>query len=268
MTKFNARKRTQQPIALDPAGTEVATRVADVLLMFTKGSSTIGVSEIARELGLSKAVVHRILQSLVSRALVQVTPDTREYELGPGAIAFGARAMRDLDVRHTARPMLRYLRDLTRESVTLSALVHDSRIYLDQYESPQEIKMTVALGRPYPLYAGASSRAILAFLPDENLQRIIAVGLERLTPETIVDASELRRQLTAVRSAGFATSYGERQHGAGSVAAPIFGMDEEIIGSISACGPVTRFDGETVARYAPLVCSAAEEISRSLGRGG
>jgi DNA-binding IclR family transcriptional regulator len=45
-------------------------------------------------------------------------------------------------------------------------------------------------------------------------------------------------------------------------------MDEEIIGSISACGPVTRFDGETVARYAPLVCSAAEEISRSLGRGG
>ncbi len=249
-------------------GTEAATRVADVLLMFTKAPAAIGVSVIARELGLSKAVVHRILQSLASRSLVLADTGTREYRLGPGAVALGARAMRDFDLRQAARPALSRLRDLTTETTTLSARVQDARIYLDQYESPQEIKMTVGLGRPYPLHAGASSRAILAFLPEETIERVVGAGLAALTPETIRDPAKLRRRLAATRSSGSAVSRGERQHAAGSVAAPVFGIDGEVVGSISVCGPVDRFDGVTVARYLPLVRSAAEVISRARGWDG
>ncbi|MGN6245561.1 MAG: IclR family transcriptional regulator [Motilibacteraceae bacterium] len=252
----------------DAAGTEAAARVADVLLMFATGPSALGVSEIARELHLSKAVVHRILQSLASRALVRVDAETRGYQLGPGAVALGARAMRDFDLRRVARQPLRELRDATRETTTLSALVRGSRLYLDQYESPQEIKMTVGLGRPHPLYAGASSRAILAFLPEEVLEQVLAQGLERLTPETLDDPADLRRQLTATRTSGYATSRGERQHGAGSVAAPVFGMDGDVVGSISVCGPITRFDAAAVARYVPLVQATAERISRGMGWAG
>lgn len=249
-------------------GTEAATRVADVLLMFTKGPAAIGVTEIARELGLSKAVVHRILQSLATRSLVRADASTREYRLGPGAIALGARAMRDFDLRQAARPTLRRMRDVTNETTTLSARVQDSRIYLDQYESPQEIKMTVELGRPYPLHAGASSRAILAFLPEETIERIISGGLQRLTPQTIRDPKELRRRLAQTRSSGYAVSRGERQHAAASVAAPVFGIDGEVLGSISVCGPVDRFGDAAVARYLPVVQSAAVEISRALGWDG
>lgn len=247
------------------SGTEAATRVADVLLLFVGGPNTLGVSEIARELGLSKAVVHRILQSLTSRSLVGVDPITRGYRLGPGAIALGARALRDFDLRAAARPTLRRLRDLTGETTTLSMLLEGSRLYLDQYESPREIKMTVPLGRPFPLYAGASGRAMLAFLPDQTVEHLIAAGLERMTSETILDPDELRRCLAATRASGFATSRGERQDGAGSVAAPVFGVDGEVMGAISVCGPVSRFDGAAVDRYVPLVRSAAAEISRSLG---
>lgn len=247
------------------SGTEAATRVADVLLMFANGPTTLGVSEIARELGLSKAVVHRILQSLASRSLVRADTSTRGYRLGPGAIALGARALREFDLRQAARPTLRRLRDATRETTTLSARVRDSRIYLDQYESPQEIKMTVGLGRPHPLYAGASSRVMLAFLADEAIERIIAEGLEPLTPETIRDPAELRRVLAATRACGWTTSCGERQHGAAAVAAPVFGIDGEVVGAVSVCGPVNRFDAAAVERYAPLVHAAAEEISRALG---
>jgi IclR family transcriptional regulator, acetate operon repressor len=250
------------------SGTEAAARVADVLLLFVGGPNTLGVSEIARELGLSKAVVHRILQSLTSRSLVRLDPITRGYRLGPGAIALGARALRDFDLRAAARPTLRRLRDLTGETTTLSMLLERSRLYLDQYESPREIKMTVPIGRPFPLYAGASSRAMLAFLPDQTVERVIAAGLERMTSETILDPDELRRCLAATRASGFATSRGERQDGAGSVAAPVFGVDGEVTGAISVCGPVSRFDGEAVDRYVPLVRSAAAEISRSLGWDG
>src|ERR1700760_4560507 len=104
----------------DAGGTESTGRVADVLLLFVEGPSTLGVSRIARELGLSKAVVHRILQSLVGRDMVAVDPSTREYRLGPAAAALGARALRDSDLRTLALPQLRALRDETRETVTLS----------------------------------------------------------------------------------------------------------------------------------------------------
>lgn len=250
------------------SGTEAAARVADVLLMFAGGPPALGVSEIARGLGLSKAVVHRILQSLASRSLVRPDPGTREYRLGAGAIALGARAMRDFDLRAAARSALRRLRDVTRETTTLTVLVQESRVYLDQYESLQEIKMTVGLGSRYPLHAGASGRAILAFLPDDLVERVIASGLATLTPETIADPDELRRRLMATRVSGWAASRGERQHGAGSVAAPVFGMDGDVVGSISVCGPVSRFDRKAVDRYVPLVCSTAAEISTALGWDG
>lgn len=263
-TKVNPRAG----VAADAAGsggTEAAARVADVLALFTTGPAVLGVSEIARELGIGKAVVHRILQSLASRSFVVADPRTRAYRLGPGAVALGARALRDLDLRQVARPVLIALRDHTLETTTLSAPFGRSRVYLDQYESPQEIKMKVALGRPYPLYAGASSRAILAFLPEATQESIIAAGLTPLTPATIGTGAQLRRRLTETRATGYATSRGERQEGAGSVAAAVFSMDGEVAGAISVCGPVSRFEATSVERFVPLALRAAGEISRSLG---
>ncbi len=253
------------PPSTGGTGTEAADRVADVLTLFAHGSASVGVSEIARELELSKAVVHRILQSLASRSFVTVNPDTREYRLGPAAVALGARALRDVDLRRVARPVLRRLRDDTDETTTLSELVDDTRVYLDQIESRQEVKMTVELGRPHPLHAGASSRVILAFLPAERVKRIIDAGLPALTSDTIASAHALRRELAEVRRTGYAASHNERQLGAASVAAPVFNVEGEVVGSLSVCGPVSRFDDAATARYAPVVIAAAEEVSRALG---
>lgn len=236
-----------------------------MLLVFSHGEGSLGVSAIARELSLSKAVVHRILQSLVSRDLIRFEPDTREYSLGPSATALGARALRQLDLRIVARDELVQLRNDTRETTTLSLLVVDKRTYIDQYESPQEIKMTVELGRLYPLYAGASSRAILAYLPDVDLARVLSTGLEPLTDETIREVGVLEERLADIRHNGHAISRGERQSGAGSVAAPVFGGDGRVIGSISVCGPLARFDAQAISRYAPLVIAAAARISDNLG---
>ena len=242
-------------------GTESAERVADVLLSFTRTDEPLGVSSIARELDLSKAVVHRILQSLVSRHLIQYSPESRDYRLGSAGAALGARALRLLDIRTLARIPLMDLRDATGETTTLSLLSGDKRMYIDQYESPNEVKMTVELGRMHPLYAGASSRAILAHLPDEFVTRVAADGLEALTPETMTTLSELRESLDWVRDLGYARSAGERQADAGSIAAPIFGPQHDVIGSISICGPAARFDDESVSRFAPLLIDAAKRVS-------
>lgn len=250
------------------SGTEAAGRVADVLLLFIRGPAALGVTQIARQLDLSKAVVHRILQSLAARQVVELDTHTRGYRLGRAAVALGARALRDHDLRTSARPVLRRLRDATGETTTLSELVGTSRVYLDQFESPQEIKMTVELGLPHALHAGGSGRVILAFQSDDFQDEVLSRGLERLTPRTVVDPARLRAELAAVRRAGFAVSFGERQPGAGAVAAPVFGVDGDAVGAISVCGPMDRFDARTVAEHVPRVVAAAEEVSRTLGWAG
>ena len=170
-----------------PGGTESADRVADVLLLFAQSDRALGVSEIARALGLSKAVVHRILQSLTARSLTWAVPGESTYILGPAATTLSMRAWAQLDLRYLAAPVLRRLRDETRETTTLSVLVGHQRMYLDQYESPQEVKMVVELGPRFPLHSGASSRAILAHLPQEVIEHNIA-QLRELRPDLDVGA--------------------------------------------------------------------------------
>lgn len=247
------------------SGTTSADRVADVLLTFAGTGEALGVSEVARRLSLSKAVVHRILRSLVSRRLLAVEGESGNYRLGPAAATLGARALRDLGLRENALPILRRLQYETGETATVSELVGVSRVYLDQVPSHQEIKMTVEIGRPFPLHAGASSRSVLAFAPPDLRRQILEGPLRALTPRTIVDRAELEAELARNVREGVAASFGERQPGAASVAAPLLAADGHAIGSISVCGPVGRFGEETVRRLYPLVRSSARELSRKLG---
>lgn len=250
------------------SGTETAARVADVLLLFTDGPSTLGVSHIARELGLSKAVVHRVLRSLAARGLVVVDPGSRRYRLGPSATALGARAFRDSDLRFSAIEHLRGLRDKTGETATLTQLVPEGRVYLDQVESTHEIKMTVELGRRFPLHAGGTGKCMLAYLPEAAREQAIGHEPAALTGDTVTDPEALRAELAEARARGYASSGGERQADAGSVAAPVFGGTGDVIGAISVCGPRYRITDAFVAEVAPLVVEVAARISRRLGHPG
>lgn len=257
-------------MAAESKGTETATRVADVLLLFTDGPESLGVSAIARSLGLSKTVVHRTLSSLVGRGFLVSDPRTREYALGPSLASLGARALRESGLRRAALPVMRRLHTATGETVTVSARVPDGRVYLDQVESTREIKMTVELGRRFPLHAGSSSTCILAFLDrDERRAYLEEHALEALTSKTITDPDSLRERLASVRATGVAQSDGERQAGAGSVAAPVFSFDGQVVGSLSVCGPAYRMHAEARAAIIPQLRQAADEVSRVLGwRGG
>jgi DNA-binding IclR family transcriptional regulator len=242
-------------------GTESADRVADVLLLFARSDDPLGVSRIARSLSLSKAVVHRILQSLTSRSLLQVVPGDSTYVLGPAAVSLSTKAWSQLDVRSVASPILRKLRNDTRETTTLSVLVGHQRIYLDQYESPQEVKMIVEIGPRYPLHSGASSRSILAFLPQPYLDEA-ARQLEALNPGFDVDG--YLEGLRQVRVKGYAASSNERNTGAASIAAPFYDSAGNVLGSISSSGPVSRYGEEGHEDHARLVMDAAQAITRLL----
>ena len=249
-----------------PSGRGVASieRAADVLFSLVRAGGPQGVTEIASERGISKAVVHRILTSLRERDLVTVDASTRLYSLGPGVLELAAAYRSQLDVRVLALDTMRDLVRATDETATLSILHNGRRVYVDQITPNREVKMTVQVGASFPLHAGASSKAFLAWLPEDQRLDCLSSTLDALTDATIVDPGELRRELFRIREQGFAVSLGERQQGAGSVAAPL--LDEQMwpVAVLSVCGPVQRFRGE-IAGVAAEVVRTTRALSRQLG---
>lgn len=220
-------------------------RAADVLMLFARAKThTLGITEIADELDMSKAAVHRVLASLRSRGLIEFDGAARRYLLGPEAMTLGLRYMARLDVRQLAVPVLHELSAETNETATLSVRTGDTRVYVDQVTPLREVIMSVSIGVPFPLHAGASSKAFLAFLPDEQVAAYLSHGLTPLTAGTITDAAALAAELGAIRQRGWAQSSGERQVGAASVAAPVFDHLGMPVAVVSVCGPAERFGAE------------------------
>lgn len=257
----------EAPTATRSAERNVAAieRAADVLFLFARSEArTLGVTEIASTLGISKAVVHRILSSLRDRDLVILDEETRRYALGPAVLVL-ADAYRDgLDHRATAVAAMRRLSEATSETVTMSVLNDGRRVYVDQVTPPVEVKMTVQVGASYPLHAGSSSKAFLAFMPPSERRRILGGDLPAVTDATVTSAEELEADLDAIRRRGFAVSFGERESGAGSVAAPVFDHTGEPVMVLSVCGPIERFRGRA-DELAERLVDVTADLSRQFG---
>lgn len=219
-------------------------RAVDVLMYFKDAPTRdLGVSEIADGLGMSKAAVHRMLASLRVRGLIELDETTRRYSLGVGIMQLGLAYLERVDIRRMAHPELVRLSNRTNETATLSVRVDQrTRVYVDQVLPRREVIMSVSLGVPYPLHAGASSKAFLAFFTEEEIDRYLDNSLEAVTDGTITDTVALLKELKLVRERGWARSAGERKSGAMSVAAPVFDHDGKVAAVVSVCGPKERFE--------------------------
>lgn len=227
-------------------------RVAAVLAAFADGARDIGVTELARGVGCSKSVVHRIVVDLVTSGFLVADPSTRRYRLGPLARRLSAAAGDQHELRSEALPFLQHIREQTGETATLSVLRGDVRVYVEQLESTHRVRQTVRVGEDAPLHLGASGKAILAFLPEDQWPA---------PARTPAFAAELRR----IRKRGYATSASERIPGASSVAAPVFDDTGRVIGSISAAGVVTRMNARRNAAHGAIVRAEAKALSHLLG---
>jgi len=121
------------------------------------------------------------------------------------------------------------------------------------------------IGAQVPLHAGASAKALLAFMAPEEIDAVIAHGLRRLGPGTITNAGALRRDLARTRRRGWALSVEETNEGATGVAVPVFGPGGEVAASLAIAGPLTRFTRQRRVRFVALARGGAAEIARMLG---
>src|ERR1700730_2974508 len=181
----------------------VATAIR-LLKAFSEDEVEIGISALARRLGLAKSAVHRLAVTLVSEGLLEQNRDNGKYQLGIALFRLGALVRRRMNVSNEARPYLYDLRETVNESVHLAILDGTEIMYVYNLESTQAIRMRSDVGVRKPAYCTAEGQAILAFQPPDVVERVVRDGLAARTPQTITDPQTLRKVLDGVRARGCA----------------------------------------------------------------
>ena len=240
-------------------GIRVVDRVVQLLDLLTETGHGVGVTELAGRLRLGKSTTHRLLTSLVRTGVVRADSDQR-YQPGYRLLRWTSSWLDRMDVRTRALPHLRHLREKCQETVSLNLREDLTRVAVERIEASQEVRFVAEVGRPLPLHVGAGGKAILAFLPPSEIDRILAAVSLPLGSERA-----LRRALADTRRSGAAVSFGERIVGSGAVSAPVFNHEGQVIGSVSILSVAVRLSPDTVRSYSELVRHAAGEISRDLG---
>jgi IclR family transcriptional regulator, KDG regulon repressor len=236
-----------------------------LLKSFSEDEAEIGVTALAKRLGVAKSTVYRLATTLVSEGMLEQNPETEKYRLGISLFALGALVRQRMNVSTEGRGQLFDLRQATNETVHLAILEGADIMFILNLESNQAIRMRADLGSRKPAFCTAEGLAMLAFEPEERIQTVIRAGLRPRTPATIVDPRHWRASLEDVRRLGYAVDNEQSEQGMRSIAAPIYEAGGRVVASVGLAGPVQRLSDEVVARFIPLVVEAARTISIRLG---
>src|SRR5260370_3884178 len=187
---------------------QVLERTFGIVEVFTEARPEWSTTDIARALSLPCPLGLRILAALRRLGYVSQHGDPRRFRLGAGALSLGERARAGADLRSVAIGPLRRLSDATGETALLTVLSpeRDRSVCLERVETLQPLRLSVQPGRQLALHAGASHKALFAFMPDDEVQRLIANSLERFCQCTIPDPRSLRRELKPIRTLGWPSS--------------------------------------------------------------
>lgn len=244
------------------------TRAFKVLSLMTEAPDKAwGIREIAKGISMHPSTVHRVLALLTDQNFVRQDPATGRYLLGLEFMRLAWRASSSKSLSAVAGPILRSLAVDTGETALLG-IYDESRgrmMFVGQVESTHQLRVVRPLYEWMPIYGGSTGRALLAFLPEAVREEVLASTLEPMTPRTITDPAELRRQLGKVRERGYAVSRGERLPGAAGVAAPILTPSGSLLGVVGVAMPEPRLKEFDESRLAHSIQAAAHALAKEVG---
>lgn len=220
--------------------------------------------EMVELLQMPKTSVYRMAQSLVELGFLQKTNDY--YQLGLAFLSFGMLVAERLDLRRIALPIMKRLKEETKEAVNLVIRDGDEAIYIEKVDTSEPVRVYTKVGRRAPLYAGACPRILLAFMErDEQQSYMDRVKLVKIAKNTIVQRDILRELIEQDRKRQYTVSYSELEDYSAAIAVPIFNHEGKVVAGLSVAGPEQRFSPEAVERMVPMLQQAAQQISSQLG---
>lgn len=231
--------------------------------MVDRGGS-LTLAELSRLGSIPKPTAHRLLSNLADLGMVR-EDGQGSYSLGLQCLVLGNAFLDGLDLRREARVVLGELMEKTGETCHLGVRDVDRIVYIEKVESPQAVQLRSGVGFTAPLYSTALGKVMLAYGNEADVERLVGQGLEKRTPNTIVDAISIQSEIEKVRKLSFATDDLENEEGIRCVAAPVFDHRKEVIASISLSGPEHRIPLERLEDLATEVKAAAACLSEKVG---
>jgi DNA-binding IclR family transcriptional regulator len=225
--------------------------------------------ELRERAGLPKATTRRLIKTLEMSKWVALDPVTGKYHLGPSALRAYYLATSDSELVRIAHPFLVELEEETTETSILSVWSTQGAIIVDTVPTSRPFKIYTAVGMPLPGVSSADAQVLIAYMPEDRWDSILAKHLERRTPKTVTEPQVLKERWRQVRRDGVAYDWEEWKTGAPAVAAPVFDQEGEVRAAITVVLPIERCSPAEMELYAAAVKKTAANLSKALGhRGG
>jgi IclR family transcriptional regulator, pca regulon regulatory protein len=242
-----------------------------ILAAFTPTQPSLGVSELAREVGLSRSTTHRYMSTLTRLGYLQQDPSSRRYRLGPRVLDLGFSAINSMELRVISSPYLQRLSDETGFTVNMAILDGADILYVERCRSSRagqrEIDLNLHVGSRLPAYCTSMGKVLLAYLsPERRAALLDGVPLRKRGPNTLTSRRALEAELAAVRERGLALNNEELAYGLRSIAAPVRGPSGDVVAAINLAVHSSMVSTrDLVARLGESVRRTAAEISRQVG---
>lgn len=244
-----------------PAGPSVASKVFAILSAFVPGESRLTLSEISRRAGLPLPTAHRLVGELVRYGGLE-REDRRTYRIGVRLWELGSLAPIRGGLRELAMPFMEDLYEATHENIQLAVVADLEGMVIEKISGRASVPIIARVGGRLPLYPTGVGKVLLAYGPQELVDRVIESGLLRYASHTIVDPKRLLEDLERTRQRGYSVTRDEMTDGSVSVGAPIFGPEQQVVAALSVVVDSRRIrDPE---RLAPPVRTAARGLSRQV----
>lgn len=239
----------------------------EILLLYDTATPLLSVAEISKKLKYSKSKAYRLVRTLTKYDLLQEDHGTARYILGTNALRLGLLAQQQFNISAIARPFMKELSIITKETVLLTAVNGSKGIVLDRVESEEPIRYSLFQpGASIPLHAGASSKILMTYLPERDWDEIISEeGLKGYTSNTITKVNKLKTHLREIRKKGYAFSDQEVDRDVRAIAAPILNAVGELVAGLSVAGPAYRINKKKIKSCGKLLIQYAQKISSKLG---
>ncbi len=232
-----------------------------ILNLFSTERPELGVTQVSQILGIYKSNAHNILSTFEHNRILERNPENGKFRLGVKILEMSNVVSSNLGMRNIIYPFMQELSDKAGEKVYLA--IHDGDgycVYLDVAYPHNSLPIRSMLGIKAPLYCTGVGKAILAFLPNEVINKVISRGLKEFTERTITDEEELIKELSSIRKKGYAIDNMEHEFGVKCVGVPLFDSHENVFASLSLSGPSLRFSCDRISFFAKLLMDSAAQI--------
>jgi IclR family transcriptional regulator, pca regulon regulatory protein len=251
----------------DPGFSQSLERGLAVLSAFTPDRPLLGISELARGLDLTRSTTHRYAATLATLGYLQRDDSTRKYRLGPRVLDLGFSVLGSLELREIAAPHLRWLTDTTGYTSNLAIRDDTDVILIDRVRGRpgpyHHLEFTLHVGSRIPTYCSATGKALLAFMPRNDLDRLLdRIDFVQRAPRTLTSKKTLLAELSQVRHTGIAANDEELESALRSIAAPVRSRSGEVVAAVNVSipwSPATM--SELVGRLGPTVQATANKVA-------